>query len=535
MVRNSWLALGFILLCAAGLGFHTPQLNGYAMEDSGRQTDLVIPFTQYEWWLIRWANNEIECQILTDHEGLPTGDDVFVYCGETLYEDWVETDACPQVDEGGNTNNCKGYYLHLISTQSLTKTVHIDLPTPEVWISINDCDLVPPENRCEELPGLLITGEEPLPNERITGIQGTYNEVPFMCQGETCEVPLRPTTLEGAELVFWAESSYGDTSDKYSALVRVIDTGVSSTPNGGGWYVDVISARWLGEQTRSCAQIWGAFPPIGGPPTWLSSPEWPELLASDEPYAYLAGRLIAHGIVDAHDCPAGGLLSNGYASTCGLDKARSDVDRWQNRFDAKIVEAAENTGVPAQLLKNIFAQESQFWPGAFTELQEYGLGQLTELGADTVLLWNQSFFFQFCPLVLESSVCELGYAQLGPENQATLRGALITDVNAECPDCPAGIDLSHADFSVEVFAQTLKANCEQTGQIISNETGQIPGAVSNYDDLWRFTLVNYHAGPGCLAEAVEEITTRKLRWDDVSAALESICPGVIDYVETISQ
>jgi hypothetical protein len=245
--------------------------------------------------------------------------------------------------------------------------------------------------------------------------------------------------------------------------------------------------------------------------------------------------LIAHGIVDAKDCPAGGLLSNGYASTCGLNKARSEVETWQNRFDSKIVEAAQETNIPAQLIKNLFAQESQFWPGAFTEIQEYGLGQLTELGADTVLLWNPSFFSQFCPLVLDVGVCQLGYAQLEEEDQAILRGALIMDVNAECTDCPAGIDLSHADFSVKLFAQTLKANCEQVGQIISNTTDQLPGTVSSYEDLWRFTLVNYHAGPGCLQEAVEEVGGATLDWQNVSDELVSICPTVIDYVDTISR
>jgi hypothetical protein len=138
-------------------------------------------------------------------------------------------------------------------------------------------------------------------------------------------------------------------------------------------------------------------------------------------------------------------------------------------------------------------------------------------------------------LILDENACDLGYAQLGEEDQALLRGAVITDVNAECIDCPAGIDLSHADFSVELFAQTIKANCEQVGQIISNTRGQVPGAVSSYEDLWRFTLVNYHAGPGCLLDAVEEIEAAALDWQNVSSELESLCPSVNDYVDKISR
>jgi hypothetical protein len=73
---------------------------------------------------------------------------------------------------------------------------------------------------------------------------------------------------------------------------------------------------------------------------------------------------------------------------------------WQNRFDNLILEVAQETGVPAQMLKKLFARESQFWPALFRQDSDIGLGQLTEDGADTTLLWNASFFEQFCPLVL---------------------------------------------------------------------------------------------------------------------------------------
>ena len=124
---------------------------------------------------------------------------------------------------------------------------------------------------------------------------------------------------------------------------------------------------------RNCSQAWEAFPPLGFPASWLSTPEWPELLGTDEPYTYLAGRLITTGIVDASECPAGGLEINGYANTCGLEVARPEVDLWQDRFDEQIVQVARESGVPAQLMKNLFAKESQFWPGVFNNAKEYGL------------------------------------------------------------------------------------------------------------------------------------------------------------------
>jgi hypothetical protein len=125
----------------------------------------------------------------------------------------------------------------------------------------------------------------------------------------------------------------------------------------------VISSQWQGNEIATCAEIWQAFPPVGGVPDWLSTPEDPAFLASEEPYSYLAGRLIAEGVVDASSCPSGGLLSNGYADNCGLEVAMPEVIEWQNQFDDQIMDVALNSKVPAQLLKNLFALESQFWPG----------------------------------------------------------------------------------------------------------------------------------------------------------------------------
>jgi hypothetical protein len=145
----------------------------------------------------------------------------------------------------------------------------------------------------------------------------------------------------------------------------------------------------------SCANLAG-FPPIGGPPAWLTTPEIPELLATEEPFAFLAGRLIASKLVDASGCPNEGLLANGYADACGLEKALPAVMEWQNQFDTQIMEVAQATGVPAQLIKNLFAQESQFWPGMFNS-DHLGLGHLTEQGVEAILLWNPSFWSNLPP------------------------------------------------------------------------------------------------------------------------------------------
>jgi hypothetical protein len=219
-----------------------------------------------------------------------------------------------------------------------------------------------------------------------------------------------------------------------------------------------------------------------------------------------------------------------------MEKALPKVVEWQNRFDAEILKVAKDTSIPAQLMKNIFGRESQFWPGLYKDINEAGLGQLTEKGADTVLLWNPSFYEKFCPLILSKETCQNGFVFLKPEEKNMLRGGLVSQVNAACPNCPVGIDLTQADFSVRVFAESLQAYCSQTGRIMTNLTTKSPGQVSSYVDLWKFTLVNYNAGPGCLWDALSASLAEKetLTWEHVAPRLDEVCKAAVGYVEAIS-
>jgi hypothetical protein len=281
---------------------------------------------------------------------------------------------------------------------------------------------------------------------------------------------------------------------------------------------------------------WGAFPPIGGPPGWLSTPTQSEKLGTDVPYSYLAANLIRAGSVDASSCADDGVLPDGGASACGMDAARSAVTAWQNQFDDLILKVAKDSGVPAHLLKNLFAIESQFWPASGLK-SDIGLGQLTEQGADTTLMWNPPFFAQFCPLVTDSSNCKNGYLGMDDKQQEFTRQALINAVNANCDNCPLGIDTERANFSITVFAQTLLANCGQAGQLVKNFTGGAAGKSASYEDLWKLTLVNYNAGSGCLGDALDATKTAKqdLTWENISTHFSPACVGAVDYVNTISR
>jgi hypothetical protein len=490
-----------------------------------RFTAVKVPYTLYEWWLTTWHHNNVVCQIFIDREGLPSDYDIYSACGETLYNAWKDTPVC----ESDKERDCEGYYLQLVDEAPAEREIGLALPPPVVWVSVMDCAPNPETGACPTQPMLRLTGDEPLPNESILRIEGLVDGGPFTCDGDSCEFTLYPTSNDGSVIDFWTYSTYGDTSEKFEARVRVAQEGET-------WYVDVLSSQWVGTPTASCAETWAAFPPVGGPPDWLDTPDTSEGLASNIPYAYLAGNLIAQGVVEVNACDDSGVLPGGAASPCGLETARDAVTVWQNQFDTLIFDVAQQSGVPAQLLKNIFSQESQFWPGVFRDGEDVGLGQLTDNGADTTLLWNPDFYAQFCPLMLSEKTCATPYAGLSEEHQATLRGALVRSVDATCADCPLGLDLSKAHFSVNVFAETLLANCEQTGRIVRNVIHDAPGKSVSYEDMWRFTLVNYNAGPGCLSDAVQQTYNLRqpLEWGNVAKQLSLSCPSVLKYVSDLS-
>ena len=502
---------------------------------AARNTRLTIDVTLYEWWMSRYDSNEVVCQIVVDHAGLPTTGEVYTSCGASIQEDWLDTPPC-------NGESCQGVYLALVGEKQGQRVVPVSLPPAKAWISVTNCTPEPPDNRCTTPPVILLSGEEPLPNESIINVQGQINGIPFSCPGSQCALALPPTGSQGVMLEFWAESSFGDATPHYNALVRIVPWGDFMAPEGSRsdpslWFVDVLSEQWRGDHPASCADTWRALPPVGGPPAWLATPKEASELQSSVSFYYLAGMLIQNGVVDASACPGGGLAQPQLANACGVQTALPDMVAWQNNFDNEIIRAAKDTGIPARLMKNIFSRESQLWPGIFTTLHEAGLGQMSEKGADTLLLWNQSFFEQFCPLMLGRDTCDLGWYGMGEDERNILRGALVSKVNASCTDCPQGIDLTRAQFSVRVFAQTLLANCEQTGHILQADTQRMPGEVASYEDLWKFTLVNYNAGSGCLQNAVRRTLTQgqSLTWPNLSANLEPGCSSAVAYINDISR
>lgn len=534
--RGPLLLMLSLLLVLAGSAFASTSRGVAAPSNTPPGPDrfsiVTVDYTKYFWWLIEWDQSDVFCKIEIDHEGLPTPGDIYIDCDENVYDTWVEQKPCTELD----TKLCKGFYAVLVGKEAAKKDISTKLAAPIVQVSLENCSPVytSSTNICETDPVLVLTGIEPLPGYTITGIEGLYENQPFKC-GAVCRLRLPATNEDGFTLQFWAYSSYGDSSETFSALVRTAQTNAGN-PDQSFWYVDVLSDQWAGVPLASCVKDWGVLPPIGGPPAWLSTPTESETLGTDVPYSYLAANLIRKGAVDASYCADGGVLTDGVASACGMEAARTAVTGWQNQFDGLILNVAKNSGVPAHLLKNLFAIESQFWPGANTK-SDVGLGQLTEQGADTTFMWNPPFFYQFCPLVMDSGDCKKGYLGLDDKQQEYMRLALINAVNADCEDCPLGIDTDRANFSISVFAQTLLANCGQAGQLVKNFTGGAAGKSATYEDLWKLTLVNYNAGPGCLGDALDatQIAKQDLTWENISTHFSPACQAAVGYVNDISK
>jgi hypothetical protein len=153
---------------------------------------------------------------------------------------------------------------------------------------------------------------------------------------------------------------------------------------------------------------------------------------------------------------------------------------------------------------------------------------MNQLGVDVLLRRDQTLYQQVCPAVLAD--CSRPYTSLEPAQQAMIRGAVVKLTDATCPDCEFGFDLNIAKQSVSIIAQVLVANCQVVDTILSQaivpdedvDAATATAAVATiqaggenpsteYEDLWRYTLLSYHSGPSCFQEAV--IAARKDKLD----------------------
>ncbi|HUI89491.1 MAG TPA: S8 family serine peptidase [Anaerolineales bacterium] len=282
--------------------------------------------------------------------------------------------------------------------------------------------------------------------------------------------------------------------------------------------------------------IWNAK--TNDAPAYLRMTTDPHNLYSEYQLPTLAGHLINFGVVDASGCGWGGLISSNKANDCGVQRSTFAAAIWQNRFNVDIVMASQQTGVPPILMKNIFVYESQFWPQTmFIHTFEFGLGHMTQMGADSLLRWNYPFYESFCKAQLSADRCQQVYVEQPADVQALLQGLVLQQVDADCSGCTYSLDLTRAQKSIPFFANTLIANANLVKHYIKLYTGEDASSEAGYQDLWDFALTSYNAGPGCFRDALLQTVyaNADLTWKNLSSKLEPGCKGAISYVTFVSK
>jgi len=268
---------------------------------------------------------------------------------------------------------------------------------------------------------------------------------------------------------------------------------------------------------------------------WLYIPEDPDQLYSDEQYFFLAGQLISNDVVDASVCPAGGLMSNGYANACGMATASPAVIEIQNMVNASVLQAWREVGVPPVMLKQMIRRESQFWPSQFTYttdetefIYEYGFGHITYMGMQNALQWNRDLYAKICSTSTQVNCRE----EEGIVNQ--FLGSLVVT----CDGCPYGLDPDQVDYSVDILAEILLGHCYQTSQLVYNATDWYPSLVVDYATLWKLTLMNYTSGPDCVHNMLVNtfgVTEGPMSWEEISANVsDKNCEYGMNYANVIT-
>lgn len=439
----------------------------------------------YVWQLMDWQDLQSSCTFWLYNEGPPTASEVRAFCGPELSAAWYKTAPVSSPGLAPTT----GYYVLLKELRHSTCETRSELPQVKFNYTISGNILN-------------ISAIEPIPDQEIVKITGSMGSHPFECLGSSCQVLIVPTGPRGIEVTFQAVSTISD--DPAPARPVYIRYELPAAP------------ELVDKQNGTAAQqIWGSFRD-SQQIDWLR----PQARSSQAGYSYLAGRLIAAGLVDGSSCYNSGLLFNGYSSICGLAVAWPEVVTYQNRLDWEINQVAADIGIPGQLLKNIIGIESQFWDAHHINwgaAGEAGLGQLTHNGADTLLLWDWELYQATCQPWFGPE-CSFHYSRLDDWQRSVLQNEIMTDPG------------------LEILARALLANAAQAGQIIRDLTGARPGELLDHQDLWRAALVNYNAGPGCLKTGLRDMIKAGYNpsWGSLAASLEAVCPGAPGYVEQVT-
>jgi hypothetical protein len=355
---------------------------------------------------------------------------------------------------------------------------------------------------------VIITAWDPLPGHRVTRIEIEYNG-PIVCddynsrrQGDAliCEIQIR---YYPAEITAYAISDSGDRSK--TTLLRIANRVVISDNAYTQYsnYMDVPRA-------------WGSLPdPVTTPWPLRAGPG--VILQTSRKYYYLAGQILLGGGLDGQKCPNYG-VNGQYSTECGLEVALDHVYAYQNKYDQEIASAAAAYGIPAALIKQIIAAESQFWPSAMGQAGENGLYQFTRDGADTLLRWYGPTYIDICDIYF-TGCASIGYDNLAAWQQDLLKNHILADYN-----------------NINYLAGALKANAYQVARLLENLAEiDLPANNFSYVELWKITIINYHTGATITAAALDQIDQlgQDYTYSNYAKAIERLQPSALVYVSRV--
>ncbi len=509
--RNWRLFIAMIIsLCVSLFPFETSSNIVFAEEN----TRIVVKSQQmlaFHWRITNWSDRSSVCDIYVGHDEQPSSKEIEESCGKEILATWMTTPPCQAAMIGGDVNACQGVFIGYKGRDFHVVNETIELPAVKLSVAPVNCR---PGSWCQERAFLRFIGEEPLAGHKITSIHVKIGSVEKKCDEAVCELRMPITETEGVQVEYWAISDYGDESEKASFLMRNIQD-----QENNQYRFDLMDAG-LDENTPTAVSLWKLLPSIDTEnSTVFESLESIDQLETNNKLLYLAGKLIVNGVVDGKSCSGFGLLENHSANPCGENLASDKVFEWQNKYNQEIFTAAEKYKIPGKVLKGIIAQETQFWPSR--TLKEYGLGRITENGADMLLTWNLPIFLDECLSQYSSDYCSSGYSNLTAESQGFLRGVVLSDVGT--------------DQEMDLLAATLYSSVYQVDQMVRNVTGLPVADISTYDDMWKITIANYHAGSGCVGTAMQTAwdNGNSMIWDDIYPNLLGDCMGAADYVESV--
>lgn len=374
-----------------------------------------------------------------------------------------------------------------------------------------------PWDWCTTIPQLHFAAREYMAGFNVTQVTLRIGDREKRYEGSDAVLTLPQTGEQGAWLQYWAVSNH---KEGQSPFFRLKYRYVRSSMAPECFRFDLLGSDWERE-APSGSLLWSLFPPLDQSlPKVLEQPLSAQDLYSANRYVYLSGRLIRSGLVNAADCPDGGLYANGAATPCGEQAGAEKLIEWQNKYNEQIYTAALKYNIPARILKGILAQESQFWPRSDSPY-ELGLGMFTEHGADLLLTWNVNYYLSNCIPAYGAIACSAGYSRLDPIAQTMMRRSVIDKIGT--------------DSEIDVLAAALLASAAQVDQMVFNTSRKEPADLTNYETMWKITTANYYAGSGCTGAALDRVSTGglELTWEQLVLQMDESCQVASRYVEKI--